>query len=67
MTILTTQEKTSTLIVILGLCGMLYLRTMRHLLSSRCTEINCCGMSLKRIPISEDNVIELSSVSDNQL
>jgi len=52
-----------TIIVLIGMVGIIYLRTVKHLFISRCKSIDCCGVRCERDVINQDDAVELASTT----
>jgi hypothetical protein len=49
----------------LGFLLICYSKTLKHLLTSRCTEINFCGIFCKRDTLSDDITEEIINYPEN--
>jgi hypothetical protein len=54
---------TPTFLILIGFLGMMYLKTVKHLFISRCTSIECCGISCERDVIDSEQASELASTT----
>ncbi len=53
------ESCTPTLLVLIGMCFVFVYKFQNKILSSRCTQIDCFGLSLKRLPLSDENALEM--------
>lgn len=54
----------SNIIVILGLFIACWYKSLQFCISSRCTKINCLGVSLSRSPLESGDAVELVEHTD---
>ena len=55
---------TPVMVVLSGFVAMLYLKTIKHLFISRCTQIDCCCIQCKRSVIDESDASHLAESTE---
>ena len=55
---------TPMIVLLIGFFGVLYLKTIKHLFISRCTDIKCCCMACKRNPITDIEASHLAETTE---
>ena len=54
------------ILLIVCLVFACYYKSVNKLIGSNCTEISCCGFSIKRQPLSEDAALEVMNNAPHQ-
>ena len=54
------------ILLIVCLVFACYYKSVNKLIGSNCTEISCCGFSVKRQPLSEDAALEVMNSQPHQ-